>query len=113
MKAKIKATGEIINIASYAKITLDKCNSYGTPIEMRPEEVELIANIEEDDYWQNMKVHAAIAALQGIVSSHVTIEKIVYLLKVRGDDTAVGLEKTVAERAVTFADELIKQLKEK
>ena len=39
MKAKIKATGEIINIASYAKITLDKCDSYGTPIEVRPEDV--------------------------------------------------------------------------
>lgn len=69
--------------------------------------------IQVPDEWQGVRIQAAIAALQGMVSSHVTIEKIVYLLKESGDDKAVGLEKTVAERAVTFADELIKQLKEK
>ena len=29
MKARIKKTGEIINIADYAKVTLDKCDSWG------------------------------------------------------------------------------------
>ena len=68
MKARIKKTGEIINIASYAKITLDKCDSYGTPIEVRPEDVELIADVEEDGYWQNVRIQAAIAAMQGFLS---------------------------------------------
>lgn len=42
MKVKIKKTGEIINAADYATIVLDKCNSYGNPIELKLEEVELI-----------------------------------------------------------------------
>ena len=42
MKARIKATGEIVNLASYATITLDKCDSLGNPIELKPEEVELL-----------------------------------------------------------------------
>lgn len=42
MKAKIKATGEIINIADYAKVTLDKCDSWGNPIELGFDEVEIL-----------------------------------------------------------------------
>lgn len=42
MKARIKKTGEIVNIASYAKITLESCDSWGNPIEVSPEEMELI-----------------------------------------------------------------------
>ena len=34
MKARIKETGEIINISDYARVTLDKCDSYGSPIEL-------------------------------------------------------------------------------
>ena len=83
------------------------------------DEVELVINgktqseMVSDVDWDALRNQAAIAAMQGMVSSHVTIEKIVYLLKERGDEEAVGLEKTVAERAVAFADELIRQLKEK
>ena len=29
MKARIKKTGEIINIAEYAKVVLESCDSYG------------------------------------------------------------------------------------
>jgi hypothetical protein len=97
MKAKIKATGEIINIASYTKITLDKCDSYGTPIEVRPEDVELIDNVEEDSYWQNVRVQAAIAAMQGVMKYFGSIDK----------------KWTIAKLAVEHADALIKQLKEK
>lgn len=39
MKARIKKTGEIVNLASYARITLDQCDSWGNPIEMKPEDV--------------------------------------------------------------------------
>ena len=42
MKARIKKTGEIVNLAPYAKITLDQCDSWGNPIELSPEEIELI-----------------------------------------------------------------------
>lgn len=68
MKAKIKKTGEIVNIASYAKIALEQCDSYGNPIELKPEEVELIQESTEDEYWQDVRERAAIAALQGAAS---------------------------------------------
>ena len=98
MKAKIKATGEIINIASYAKITLDKCDSYGTPIEVRPEDVELIDNVEEDSYWQNVRVQAAIAAMQGVMNFFGSIDY---------------NKEIIAKLAVEQADALIDKLKEK
>lgn len=40
MKAKLKKTGEIINIAEYDVVKLDKCDSYGNPIEVPYEDVE-------------------------------------------------------------------------
>ena len=98
MKAKIKATGEIINIASYAKITLDKCDSYGTPIEVRPEDVELIANVEEDNYWQNVRIQASIAAMQGIMNFFGSLDY---------------NRETIARLAVEQADALIEELKKK
>ena len=98
MKAKIKATGEIINIASYAKITLDKCDSYGTPIEVRPEDVELIDNVEEDGYWQNARIQAAIAAMQGVMNFFGSIDY---------------NRETIAKLAVEQADALIEELKKK
>ena len=93
MKAKIKATGEIINIASYAKITLDKCDSYGTPIEVKPEDVELIPNVEEDGYWQNVRIQASIAAMQGVINFYGPINY---------------NRETIAKLAVEQADALIK-----
>ena len=69
MKARIKKTGEVINLASYATITLERCDSCGNPIEMKSEEVELVddetAEFETceqtglenplQDYWQEVK----------------------------------------------------------
>jgi hypothetical protein len=94
MKARIKKTGEIVNLASYAKITLESCDSWGNPIEVKPEEVELITDITEDEHWQDVRERAAIAAMQGLAAS--------------------GEEKIlITERAMRYADELIKKLKRK
>lgn len=38
MKARIKKTGEIVNIAEYARIALDQCDSWGCTIEVKPED---------------------------------------------------------------------------
>ncbi len=62
MKARIKATGEIVNLASYATITLERCDSLGNPIELKPEEVELIQEQTKDERRQNIRERAAIAA---------------------------------------------------
>lgn len=72
MKAKIKATGEIVNLAPYAKITLDQCDSWGNPVELKPEDIELIQEQTEDEHWQDVRERAAIAAMQGILSNSIT-----------------------------------------
>ncbi len=111
MKARIKKTGEIVNLADYAMITLDSHDSWGNPIEMKPEEVELIddetAELELykqwgyesplQDYWQDVRERAAIAAMQGMLA----------------DPRRAGNPDEYAESAVSFADSLIKQLKKK
>lgn len=46
MKARIKKTGEILNVASYAAIAVDKCDDWGNPVEYPVSEVEIIPDIE-------------------------------------------------------------------
>lgn len=101
MKARIKKTGEIINLASYATITLEQCDSWGNPIEMKPEEVELIQEQTEDEHWQDVRERAAIAAMQGLAAN----SRLVY-------DS--GEEKIhIIARAMRYADALVKELKKK
>lgn len=99
MKARIKATGEIVNLASYATIALDQCDSLGNPIELKPEEVELLQDITEDDHWRDVRERAAIAAMQSIIRELYCSD---------------GLFATqVAIFAVGYADALVEQLKKK
>lgn len=46
MKARIKRTGEILNVASYAAIAVDKCDDWGNPVEYPINEVEIIPDME-------------------------------------------------------------------
>lgn len=98
MKARIKATGEIVKLAEYAKITLDMCDSYGNPIELNPEEVELIPDVKEDNFstkdWNQVRVQASIGAMQVILGKN-------------NYDTY----KDIATQAVGYADALVKELK--
>lgn len=63
MKARIKKTGEIVNISEYARIALDQCDSWGCTIEVKPEDVELIQEQTEDEHWQDVRERAATAAM--------------------------------------------------
>lgn len=101
MKARIKATGEIINIADYAKITLDTCDSWGNPIEVQPEEIELIQEVSKDEHWQDVKERAAIAAMQGILAN-------TYLHHTANN----GTYREIVIRAIDYATELVNKLKE-
>ena len=98
MKARIKKTGEIVNLADYAKITLDQCDSWGNPIELKPEEVELIQDITEDDHWQSVKEQAAIAAMHGLLNKFYSLSNDV---------------EWTAKGAVAYADALVEELKKK
>ena len=64
MKARIKKTGEIVNIAEYATIELEMCDSYGDPICLAPEDIEIIQDVAEDEHWQDLRERSAIAAIQ-------------------------------------------------
>jgi hypothetical protein len=59
MKARIKKTGEIVNISEYARIALDQCDSWGCTVEVKPEDVELIQEKTEDEHWQEVRERAA------------------------------------------------------
>ena len=102
MKARIKKTGEIVNLASYATITLEQCDSWGNPIEVKPEEIELIQESTEDEHWQDVRNQAAIAAMQGILCAPI----------VEGINPNPSKEH-IAELAVAQANALIEKLKEK
>lgn len=96
MKARIKKTGEIVNLADYAVITLDSHDSWGNPIEMKPEEVELIQEPTEDEHWQDVRERAAITAMQGIMNFFGSLDY---------------NRETIAKLAVEQADALIEELK--
>lgn len=96
MKAKIRKTGEIVNIAEYAKIALEQCDSWGNPIEMKPEDIELIQEQTEDEHWQDVRERAAIAAMQGVMDFFGSIDY---------------NRDTIARLAVKQADVLIAELR--
>lgn len=100
MKARIKKTGELVNIAPYAKITLESCNSWGNPIEVSPEEIELVHDDVNTNtapsHWQDLRERAAIVAMQGVMNFFGSIDY---------------NSETIAEIAVKQADALIKKLK--
>lgn len=98
MKAKIRKTGEIVNIAEYATIELEMCDSYGDPVCLAPEDVEIIQEQTVDEHWQDVRERAAIAAMQGVMNFFGSIDY---------------NRDTIAKLAVEQADALIKQLKDK
>ena len=98
MKARIISTGEIINIADYAIVTLDKCDDYGNPIEVPFEDVELIKDSSSNIYWQQVRTQAAISAMKGLISNP-------------NDFTTNQSPSGIDKKSVVFADALVKELK--
>lgn len=112
MKARIKKTGEIVNLASYATITLNVCDSWGNPIEMKPEEIELIQDKTNDFDWQSFRAEAAKDFTVAILSNPRWSEHFKATDKDFRFDEAY-YKKVVIGNALSYTDELIKQLKEK
>ena len=115
MKARIKKTGEIVNLASYATITLEQHDSWGNPIDVKPEEIELIQEPTEDEHWQDVRERAAIAAMQGTITILSNSDR--YAFREIVIEGYKGNEKTypneIAQFAVACADALIEELKKK
>lgn len=98
MKARIKKTGEIINIADYARVTLDKYNGSGIPIEMPFEDVEILQEKSDDIDWEKRRFELA---------KTFSLEFVKNALRT-GDET---LYSDVAQSSVELADALIAELK--
>lgn len=112
MKARIKKTGELVNLAPYAKITLNTCDSYGSPIELSPEEVELVQETSDSNIdWEQRRYEIARTVLPYCAETTRTI-----LMSGHGiGDQYAGktIPDAVSEQAIQFADALIERLKSK
>ena len=101
MKARVKATGEIFEIASYATIPMECCDSFGEPLRFCFDDVEILSeenDLKESkapDYWTKLEHQYAGMAMQGMMAhTNIDYDEIVYL-------------------CVEFAHALIQKLKEK
>ena len=98
MKVRVKETGEIINIADYARVTLDKCDSYGNPIELSFDDVEILQEMSDNIDWEQRRYELAKSAMQGYcIALGVNDDNETY------NDIAIG--------SIRVADALIKELK--
>ena len=122
MKAKIKKTGEIVNVscmmADYGRSQQEMFDVYieSTFLNARTftkDELEFIST--EDEHWQNIRERAAIAAMQGTI--HILGSSDRYAFREVVVEGYSGNEKTypkeIAEFAVACADALIEELKKK
>ena len=106
MKVRIKKTGEVLEVAEYAKVAMDVCDSYGNPLEYGLDEIEIIGERRIfESYsvvdWQKVKIQAAIGAMQALIS------------KESGGYVAGYTTLDLAERAVVYANSLVVVLREK
>ena len=105
--------------------------NYGNPIEMKPEEVKLVndetAELELykqwghesplQDYWQDVRERAAIAAMQGTITILSNSDRSAFREIIIETNGFRSNKKTypneIAQFAVACADALIKELKKK
>lgn len=108
MKARIKKTGEIINIANYAKVTLDQCDNWGNPIELGFDEVEILQEPTSGIDWEQRRYEIANNCINGILGN----DEMVDLANDAGlKRNCRDIPTNVAKMAVAFADALIAELK--
>lgn len=110
MKARIKATGEIVNITYSHYITsggavMKKIYKDQRGKEYFDNELEFLQEEEEyiPDYWEKLKHQAAISAMQGILSNPESE------LDYKDDET---LPQAIAGCAAKIAHALVEKLKE-
>lgn len=113
MKARVKATGEIVEVKS--KVITSPCT--GNTILKYVDQKKGISYFEEDlffpkdlandpDYWTRFEHQAAISAMQGILSNNVIMNNI----RETKEETMV---KIVTNFATNYARALMEKYKEK
>ena len=101
MKARVKATGEIIDVSRL----VDKYIMTNHPHSITFDADELDFEFEPD-YWEKLKHQYAGMAMQGMLANNELLE----YLSDRNKD--VVLSKIIVDNAYIAADELINKLKE-
>ena len=110
MKARVKATGEIFEIASYATIPMECCDSFGEPLRFCFDEVEILSeenDLKESkapDYWERLKHQYAGMAMQGLLSNTVFFKDVNHITNGKPQDLTVSI-------AEHFATALVEKLK--
>ena len=107
MKARVKATGEIIDAVITQRVTHTGEQIYMTNDGRLIEESRLEFNVDDTpDYWTRLEHQYAGMAMQGMLSDNVAMEQIVY-------NQEGMIAKIIANFAVTCATALVEKLKEK
>lgn len=113
MKARVKATGEVFKIASYATIPMECCDSFGEPLRFCFDEVEILSEgndlkeSEAPDYWARLEHQYAGMAMQGILSNEAMQKE---LMRVFGKEECI--EDIIVDYAKDMALLLVRKMKE-
>lgn len=128
MKARVKETGEVFEIASYATIPMECCDSFGEPLCFCLDDVEILSegnDLKESknpDYWTRPEHQYAGMAMQGMVKTYEQMMRADIECKMdccEHVDAEVANEvlrshaEACAEFCVEFAHTLVKKLKKK
>ena len=89
MKARVKATGEVVEITSTSVLGIQTNKGFFLIEELEGIEYEL-------DYWEKLKHQAAISAMQGILAE---------------DWCSDSMENICVEKAVRIATALVEKMK--
>ena len=101
MKVRIKKNGEVVNIADYAKVTLDRCDSWGNPIELGFDEVEILQEPATGIDWERRRYEIAKEMLTVIFQE----------TKEYSSSGGISDYHDIPKLAVDYADILIAELK--
>ena len=101
MKARVKATGEILEIFKWSKVDAENFKEYELS------ELEIIDPYSMD-YWEKLKHQYAGMAMQGMLSNAVGFEEVRKQTCNSGDN----LIDLIADAAVDYATALVKKLRE-
>ena len=97
MKARVKATGEIVEVTRI----VDRYVMTHHPHTITFEKDELDFDIEDDpDYWTRLEHQYAGMAMQGLLANHYITDRI-------------DISVLITEAASTFAKSLVEKMKEK
>ena len=105
MKARVKATGEIVEVYHYGKPYYVEYIGEKPGRIFYPEELDLF---DDPDYWTRLEHQAAIAAMQGMLNNSLLITD---LLKVNKSHEDIVAE--VTGTAIRYAHALVEKMKNK